>query len=107
MALVLMLRPGDDFAVYTLTRDRRPYKPQWITLQSIESENAFTLRRQTDDAVISVAEGRSVELFRKLRVSVGSRGQLGLARVAIEAPPHIKADRRELFERKFGAAEAK
>jgi hypothetical protein len=89
VALVLMLREGEDFYV---ARHR-------VVLQKIASSNAFTLLRETDKAVISVTEGKSVELFKNVFASVGARGQLGLARVAIEAPRKITILRGDVYRR--------
>jgi sRNA-binding carbon storage regulator CsrA len=89
VALVVMLREGEDFYV---ARHR-------VVLQKIDSLKAFTLQRDTDKAVVTVTEGKSVELFKNVFVSVGARGQLGLARVAIEAPRNITILRGDVYRR--------
>lgn len=79
MALVLTMREGEDFFVCH----------EQFVLSQIVSDRDFILTRVRDQSTIRVTEGRSLELKPNVRVSVGARGQLGLARIALEAPRTI------------------
>ena len=87
MALVLTLREGEDFYIGN----------DQVVLEKIHSETEFSLRRARDDAVIRITEGRSAQLFRGVFVSAGARGQLGLSRIAIEAPRSVMILRGDLY----------
>lgn len=79
MALVLALKVGEDFYI----------QDDQVVVAAIASINEFTLLRVRDGKRLLVREGASTPLFKDVNVSVGARGQLGLARVAIEAPRSI------------------
>jgi hypothetical protein len=87
MPLVLTLNEGEDFYI----RDDR------VVLEKIHSQTEFSLRRGRDNALIRIQEGRSVELFRGVFVTAGARGQLGLSRIAIEAPRSLPILRGDLY----------
>jgi sRNA-binding carbon storage regulator CsrA len=89
MALVLTLKVGEDFFV---NHDQ-------VLVQEIVSPTEFTLRRTRDGASIPVREGRAVEVFRGVFISVGARGQNDLARVAIEAPRNVMLLRGDNYRR--------
>jgi hypothetical protein len=89
MALVLMLREGEDFFI----------GGQRVVLEKIDSQSAFVLYRDADGKRFSIQEGRATELFKGVMVSAGARGQLGLARVSIEAPRSIMIVRGEVTRR--------
>ena len=77
--MVLTMTEGEDFYI----RDEQFF------LSRIVSTKDFILTRARDRNQIRVTEGRAMELAENVRVSVGARGQLGLARVAIEAPRSV------------------
>lgn len=89
MTLVLTLRQGEDFFV----QDDR------VVLEQIHSETEFSLRRDSDGALIRLRGGPSVELFPGVLVSVAARGQLGLSRIAFEAPRSLRILRGDLYRR--------
>ena len=89
MPLVLTLNEGEDFYI----RDDR------VVLEKIHSPTEFSLRRGRDNALIRIQEGRSVELFRGVFVTAGARGQLGLSRIAIEAPRSVLILRGDVYRR--------
>jgi hypothetical protein len=89
VALVLQLRAGEDFFV----QDER------IVVEEVRSPSEFTVRRIRDNKVFVVKEGVSTALFKGVLVSVGARGQLGFARVALEAPRQIPILRGENYRR--------
>lgn len=89
MALVLTLREGEDFYIQN----------ERIIVEDIQSPSEFRLRRVRDGKVLRVVEGVSTPLFTNVRVSVGARGQLGLARVALEAPRSVVILRGDNYRR--------
>jgi hypothetical protein len=89
MPLVLTLSEGEDFYV----RDNR------VILEKIHSPTEFSLRRDRDNALIQIREGKPVELFRGVFVSAGARGQNDLSRIAIEAPRSVLILRGEVYRR--------
>lgn len=88
MALVLTMRKNSSFYV----------ADQKVTVTDILSEDHVVLK--TDGAVFDVTDERSVEVLPDVFVSVGVRGQLDMARIAIEAPRHLTI----LREDKYGAS---
>jgi hypothetical protein len=89
MPLVLTLSEGEDFYI----RDDR------VVLEKIHSQTEFSVRRDRDNALIRIREGRPVELFRGVFVSAGARGQLGLSRIAFEAPRSVVIMRGDVYRR--------
>ena len=87
MALVLTLRQGDDFYV----RDDR------VVLEEICSDVECSLRRSSDNMLIRLRAGLSVELFPDVFVSVAARGQLGLSRISFAAPRSVPILRGDLY----------
>lgn len=79
MALVFQLIEGEDFYV----------EHERVIVQTIVSPHEFILHRVWDGKNITVREGRAVEVFRNVHVSVGVRSQPNSARVEIEAPRSI------------------
>ena len=74
MALVLTMQTGEDFYV----RDQR------VTVHKIMSPTKFVLSK-ADGEQVTITDRRAVELFDKVFVSAGARGQDNQARVSIEA----------------------
>jgi hypothetical protein len=89
MALVFQLTQGEDFYI----------NHEQVVVQEIVSPNEFVLHRVRDGAGIRVREGRSVEIFKGVFVSVGARGQSDAARVSIEAPRTVLLLRGENYRR--------
>ena len=94
MPLVLTLNEGEDFYI----RDDR------VVLEKIHSQTEFSLRRGRDNALIRIREGQPVALFRGVFVAAGARGQVGLSRIAIEAPRSLPILRGELYRSSFSPA---
>jgi hypothetical protein len=89
MALVFQLTEGEDFYI---NHDQ-------VVVRNIVSPLEFVLLRTRDGAVIRVREGKAVEIFKGVFVSVGARGQADAARVSIEAPRTVLLLRGENYRR--------
>lgn len=89
MALVFQLIKGEDFYI----------NHEQVVVQEIVSPAEFVLLRARDGAVIRVREGRSVEIFKGVFISVGARGQPDAARVSIEAPRNVLLLRGENYRK--------
>ena len=81
MALVLRLRPGDDFFV---AKER-------VIVGELLGGPRFTIRVERSGRAYEISDQESVELreVRDVFLSSGGRVQAGLARVTIEAPRAI------------------
>lgn len=90
MALVFQLNEGEDFYVVH----------EQVIVQTIVSPREFILHRVRDGENITIREGRAVEVFHNVYVSVGARGQSDMARVVIEAPRSISLLRGENYRGK-------
>jgi hypothetical protein len=89
VALVLTLRQGEDFFI---AKER-------LVVESIVSETEFFVVRMLDGARFQVVDTRSTEIFKGVSLSAGARGQLDLARVAIEAPRAVRIMRGDNYRK--------
>jgi len=87
MALVFQLNQGEDFYV----------DHEQVIVQAIISPREFILHRVRDGKNLTFREGRVVEMFDNVHVSVGARGQSDSARIVIEAPRSISLLRGENY----------
>ena len=81
MALVLSLHSGDDFYV----------ADQQVVVGEILGDRKFRVRVASSGRIYTVSDEESTELreIRDVFLSAGDRPQLGVARVAIDAPRSI------------------
>ena len=89
MALVLEIIPGEDFYV----RDVR------FELVEIHNETACTVRRDRDGKAFRLSDTHKTEIAPGTLAFVGTRRQLGLARIAVEADRLIPVLRGHLYRK--------
>lgn len=79
MALLIWRKVGQSFFVEGEADSR-------VTVHSIESPQAFTLRRDRDGSLFQLRSGSRAEVLDGLHCFVGDRSQGGAVRIGIEAP---------------------
>lgn len=87
MALTLGLKKGQSFYVVSDSGEEFRFR-----LSRVLGVNDFVLESESGDTY-RVTSALSVEILPDVRVFAGDTHELGLARVAIEAPLHIKINR--------------
>lgn len=87
MALVLSLRQGEDFYV----EDER------FIVVEIFGPSRFQLKDAETGSIHEVTDEERVEILDDVFVSAGDRTQMGVARIAIEAPREIMILRGEKY----------
>lgn len=83
MALVLTLNLGDRFCA----------DGAGFTVTAITSYTEVEVTRDRDGKVFHLSDRRSEEIHPNVNVSVGARGQMSTARLAVDAPRAIKITR--------------
>jgi hypothetical protein len=87
MPLVLELIPGEDFFV----------RDDGFELVEIHDEQACTIARARDGHRFRLSTDKKCTIAVGVQAYVGTRGQLGLARVAIDAERSIRILRGNLY----------
>ena len=86
-------RTGEDFYV----------QGQRFICTKISSPTSFSITRERDGSVFAIIDdGIPVEILPGVELSVGLRGQVGLARLALHADASIPIDRGENFRKSGG-----
>jgi len=80
MALILALRPGEDFTV----------GDKLVGVGDVFSGSEFNLHLYDSDDIVLVTEDEEVEIYHDVWVAAGGKYRKGQVQVVIDAPRSIK-----------------